>query len=217
MKRILPALLITLVATLGLAQSPAPDHSSSIQTVSIASKGQDVRSVLADLFTQAKKNFVIEPNVHFALYLSLSDMEFEEALGLVLKTSSLKYELQNGIYFISKDKGTTAPAATTPDKSSGKLSPLVLRKKLTVNLHKDDIRSLFAELTNQTGVMIEVDPKVPNYKVDAVLKAVTLKYALQNICKPAGLTYRYTDNLSIMIVQAPSPSAGLVKIEPASN
>jgi hypothetical protein len=172
----------------------------------VASKGQDVRSTLADLFGEAKKSFVIEPNIHFALYLSLNDVEFEEALGLILKTAGLKYELQNGIYFISKDKGGPVSPAPGTGKT-GKLDPTALRKQLTVNLHKVDLRALFTELTNQTGVMIEVDHSVPAYKVDAVLKAVTLKYALQNICRPAGLSYKFTENWSLLIVKATKPEA----------
>jgi type II secretory pathway component GspD/PulD (secretin) len=220
MKRILPTLIVILGAITCQAQnaSPAPAKSSNIETVSVSAKGLDVRSVLSDLFTQAKKSFVIEPNTHFALYLSLNDMEFEEALNLILKTASLKYQVQNGIYFITKDKGASAqfPQPVT-EKSNGKLAPITLRKKLTIAFHKADIRTVFSELTGQTGVMIEVDAKVPNYKVDAVMKDVTLKYALQNICRPAGLTYRFTENLSLSIIQAPSPVSSLVKIEPTGN
>lgn len=217
MKRLIPTLLLAIIAAAGFSQAGSSNTDSKIQTVSVASKGQDVRSVLADMFGQVKKNFVIEPNTHFALFLSLNDMEFEEALNLVLKTASLKYQLQNGIYFISKDKSpAVGQSVVTSEKTSGKLAPTVLRKLITVKFHKVSIRTLFADLTSQTGVMIEVDPKVPDYKVDVVLRGTTLKLALQKICRPAGLTYKYTDNLSLMIVPAPAPTADAVKIEAAS-
>ena len=213
MKRLVLILALALTALSALAQNAPSDKGSAIQTVSVSSKGQDVRSVLSDMFNQEKKSFVIEPNIHFALYLSLNDVEFEEALDLVLKTASLKYELQNGIYFISKDKSGISKLANASAKPTGKLSPMVLRKKLTISFHKEDIRALFADLTNQTGVMIEIDPSVPNYKVDVLMKGVSLKYALQNICRPAGLTYRFTDNLSLMVVKTPLKEE--VRIEPA--
>ncbi len=216
MKQILPTLLLAIIASAAFSQAAGSTTDSKIQTVSIASKGQDVRSVLSDMFGQAKKNFVIEPNTHFALFLSLNNMEFEEALNLVLKTASLKYQLQNGIYFISKDKSPNAGQnVVSSERISGKLAPTILRKLVTIKFHKVNIRTLFADLTTQTGVAIEIDPKVPDYKVDAVLKATTLKLALQKICRPAGLTYKYTDNLSLIIVPAPAPASDGVKIEAA--
>jgi len=81
MKRIL-ILCIALVPFLGICQGETKGEALP-PTVSISAKGEDVRSVLHDLFTQSKKSFVLQPSVRFVLYLSLKDIEFEEALQLV--------------------------------------------------------------------------------------------------------------------------------------
>ena len=191
------------VSALGQNTTKGPGAQTALTSATVSSKGQDVRDVLHDLFTQAKKSYVIEPNTHFALYLSLNDIDFDEALQLICKTAGLKYELQNGIYFVSRDhtaQPTPAPAA----KPTGKLSPLVLRKKVSLKAQKLDIRDLFKAFSEQTGLAIEVDPKIPAYKLDVLLHGTSLKFALETVCKAAGLTYRFTDSLSIEIIQMDS-------------
>src|SRR5262245_25895291 len=102
-------LLLSLLALTPMAHSMQDEQSDGIKTVSISAQGADVRTVLGDLFTQADKSYVIAPNIHFQLHLALKDMEFEEALNIVCKTASLKYELQNGIYYISKQTQESKP------------------------------------------------------------------------------------------------------------
>jgi hypothetical protein len=172
--------------------------------VSITSRGNDVRTVLFDLFTQAKKNFVLEPNIHFALYLALTGVEFDEALAVVCSTADLKYELNNGIYFISKlperAVGSAKPIETpVAPKPLGKLADRDLAKRVTTKLSKADIRAVFTELQAQTGVEITVDKGVPNFRVDAYLVSTSLKYALDVVTKAAGIEYVRTDNRTILI------------------
>jgi hypothetical protein len=189
------------------ADPPATTMPSS---VSISATGTDVKLVLGQLFGQVHKNFVIEPNTYFALNLSLDKVDFDEALMIVLKIANLKSELQNGIYYISKapakkptvdNSATTTPTTTVPAKPVGTLPKTVLTKKLTTRLAKIDIRELFTEITKQTGVTIEIDKSVPNYKLDAYLINTSLKYALDQITTAAGLEYKFTDTLSIQIIK----------------
>ena len=178
--------------------------------VSIDSKGSDVRSVLHDLFKQSKKNYVLEPNVRFVLFLSLSDVEFEEALQIVCKQASLAYERQNGIYYVTKKKSPvvesepknsevikTAPPVV--QKPKGKLSPDVLLKKITTKFDRTALRKIFAELAKQTGIEIEVAEDVIDYKMDAHLVGTSLKYALELITEAAKLRYEFTDNKTLLI------------------
>ncbi|HZH99419.1 MAG TPA: hypothetical protein VEX38_10650 [Fimbriimonadaceae bacterium] len=205
MKRIL-ILCIALVPFLGICQGETKGEALP-PTVSISAKGEDVRSVLHDLFTQSKKSFVLQPSVRFVLYLSLKDIEFEEALQLVCTTASLKYEVQNGIYFVSnapkakpeaeKKEPTEDPGQ--PAQPKGKLPESVLQKRLTTKFSKTDIRALFADVSKQTGVALEVAANVPAYKLDAFLNDTSLKFALDTVCKAAGLEYKFTENLSILI------------------
>ncbi len=208
------ALQRTLVC-LGLAFSLAapvlaqdkPDEASGNVTVTsnqvtIASNGKDIRGILFDLFTQAKKSFVLEPNTHFVLYLALTGVEFDEALEIVCHTAGLKYELNNGIYFLSKD--ATQPAVVKPEikaepKPLGQVTERELQKKLTTRLSKTDIREVFAEFARQSGIAIEVDKKVPAYKVDAFLIDTSLKYALDVVTRATGLEYVKTENRTLLI------------------
>ncbi len=175
--------------------------------VTVASKGQDVRPVLFDLFGQANKSFVLEPDIHFVLYLSLKDVPFDEALAIVLKMANLESEKQNGIYFISKAKkaapipqpqGTVKPLP----KPVGKLTAEEMKKSVSTKLAKTNIREVFLSFTTQTGIVIEVDSSVPEYKIDAYLMDTSIKYALDVITKAAKLTYTLTDNKSIRISKA---------------
>lgn len=203
------AILALLVCSLtpAFAQESSPEDGKDVQisqdsgVVTISSKGQDVRNVLFDLFSQSKKSFVLEPNVRFVLYLALSGVQFDEALEIVCHTAGLKYELTNGIYYVSK--GETAPAVKpVPEvepKPKGKVPDTDLLKKVTTRMAKTDIRAVFAEFSKQTEVQIEVDKKVPAYKVDAYLIGTSLKYALDVVTRAAGLEIVKTDNMTLLI------------------
>jgi hypothetical protein len=58
---------------------------------------------------------------------------------------------------------------------------------------------VFAELSKQTGVKIEVDPSVPAYKLDAFLIRTSLRYALDQVGAAAKLLYKFTDTNTILI------------------
>lgn len=172
--------------------------------VSVASKGQDVRSVLFDLFSQANKSFVLEPNVRFVLYLNLKEVEFEEALGIILRTSNLTAEKQNGITFIrtKSEKDTPNRPSPTPAPAArplGKIPAAELQKKVTTRMAMAEIRSVFAELGRQTGLRIEIGKGVPDVKIDAFLIDTSLKFSLDSICDAVGLKYSLTENRSILI------------------
>lgn len=182
-------------------QNSAP----SIPMVSVSAKGSDVRGIIHDLCTQAKKSYVLQPGITFALYLSLDNVEFEEALGIICTQAKLQFELQNGIYFISKAKAPIiAPAM--PPVHRGFLPKTVLEKTLTTKLLKSDIHVVFGEFGKQTGVTIEVDKSVPGFKLDAILTKISLKGALDKVTAATGLKYKFTDNLSILVFKPEDPN-----------
>ena len=103
-----------------------------------------------------------------------------------------------------------APAATKPTNTAGQgftnVAPIEVKPpsinltgRLTVQLKKMDIRAVFSELGSQAKVDIELDDTVPNYKLDASFYNVTLKFALDKICKAAGLKYSSTPSNTIRI------------------
>lgn len=196
MKKLVASFVFVSLALASFAQDALP-------MVKVNAKGEDVRSVLHELFGQAKKNYVLDPGVRYSLYLSLQDVEFEEALQLVCKMASLKYELQNGIFFVSKTSIAKPSVKPTPKveavKPKGKLPETVLTKTVTTRFDKVDLRALFAEVSKQTGVTIEVDKTIPAYKLDAYLLKTSLKFALVTVCEAAKLKYTFTDNLTILL------------------
>lgn len=220
MKNLLTTLSLILVfSTLGLsAPRAASADSSSPQTevqtasdglVTISSKGGDVRGVIFDLFQQGKKSFVLEPNVRFALYLHLEKVDFDEALALVLQLAGLQVEKQNGIAFINR-KPELKPVPQAPleqpkpspkpeAKPMGRLTERDLQKKVTTRFSKAEIKTVFADFSLQTGLIIEVADSVPAYKVDAFLLDTSLKFGLDALCGPAGLKWKLTDTMSILI------------------
>jgi hypothetical protein len=77
-----------------------------------------------------------------------------------------------------------------------------LTGRLTVQLKKMDIRGVFAEFGQQAKVDIEVDDSVPNYKLDAFFYNTTLKFALDRVCKVAGLKYTFTAGNTVRVSKA---------------
>ena len=210
MKRLtnlLTALLVLTPLTFGQDPASSPEQEKSVlsaksdSNVSIAARGADIRGVLFDLFNQARKNFVLEPNTHFALYLSLSNVQFDEALEILCHTATLKYEINNGIYYISKAEAVAPvkPKPETSPKALGKLTDRELMKKVTTRMSKTDIRTVFAAFQTQTGITITVSKSVPAYKIDAFLVGTSLKYSLDVITKAAGLEYIRTEDKSLVI------------------
>lgn len=228
---------ITLALALALMPLAAFAQEASVK---VNARGQDIRPIIHDLFQQAKKSYILDPNTSLTLYLSLNDVDFDEAFALICKTAGLEFEIQNGIYFIKPDpkgpsavKPKTQPATkpaetksvpanepipvippidvksnqttgrTSSTIGSGQkaqsLDKAIVEARITTRLQKVDLRVLAAELSKQSGVQIEVDDKVPAYRLDAYLLKTSLKYALDRITKAAGLNYVFTDRNSILI------------------
>ncbi len=219
MKRILPLIALFALAPVWAAAQTSGEAKSGSEVstqqdsglVTISSKGKDVRDVLFDLFTQAKKSFVLDPNVRYMLYLSLNDVEFDEALAIILDLSGLESETQNGIIYMKKKavakpnpnpQPEKKPAPATP-KPLGKLTDDELQKMLTTRFSLTDMRSVFQEFEKQTGIKIEVKENVPAYKIDAFLINTSLKYALDVVTTAAGLKWSKTDNKTILIELKP--------------
>lgn len=239
MRNLLIALFVVASAVL-YADGPTPPPAAPEATkgVSISAKGDDVRGVLTDLFRQANKNFVLQPGINFALFLNLNDLPFDEALAIITTTASLRFEVQNDIYFIAKARPATVPpktvtaartepttetqtaprTATPAAPSAGRLPEDVLKRRVTTRLKVTDLRVVLANLSVQTDVAIEIDGNVPAFRIDAFLIDTSLKFALDQITAAAGIRYRFTDNRSIRIFRdAPKPETSRVTLSTGKN
>lgn len=211
MKRL--ALILSFVA---IWVGPCLAQSADIKTdvdglVTVAARGTDVRPLLHDLFSQAKKSYVIEPGVRMVVYLSLSGVDFEEALQIICRNADLKYEIQNGIYYVSRANGpmNEDPKPDAPIKPKGKLPASALSIKVTTRFAKTDLGTVLASMGKQAGVKIELDPAAPHYKLDAYLIGAPLKQALDTLTKATGLQYVLTDEMSIWVTK-PDPNKVMV-------
>jgi type II secretory pathway component GspD/PulD (secretin) len=189
---------------------------ASDPTVTVVSRGHDIRLILTDIFAQAKKSCIIQPNLHVNLFLSIEDMDFDQALSIICKHSGLEYSIQDGVYYVRRTRTDPTPAmepavftkkyipalpavkpiqmamVTTPN-------PLALKKKITTHMSKADIRAVFSAFEEQSGVKIKVDDSVPAYRLDAYLNNTSLKYALDTITRAAKLSYHFSDANSIVV------------------
>ncbi|MBS1718716.1 MAG: hypothetical protein JSS72_13390 [Armatimonadetes bacterium] len=185
-----------------LLTSPfAMSDDSPIPTVKLSAKGTDVRDVLCDLFTQAKKSFVLDPGIKYSLYLNLDSIPFDESLTIICKTANLSYEQQNGVYFVRR----SGPAKTQPITAAAAPKPLgflpesYFLKRVSLNLTKTALSDIMTELSHQTGAPIEIAKEVPAYRLDAVLGPRTLRSALLGLTNAAGLKFKATNNRTILI------------------
>ncbi|MBI5707509.1 MAG: hypothetical protein HZC36_11045 [Armatimonadetes bacterium] len=205
-KTALIALALISMSPLALAQKTEGTPPTAVVTLS--ANTMDIRSALNSICGQARKNYVLEAGVTGVVNLALYEMDFDEALVVFTKAANLKFELQNGIYYFSRAKtevqkhAATPPKAVEKPKPKGPLPATALQKKITTRLDKTEIRTVFAELTKQTGIEFEITSKVPGYKLDAYLIDTSLRYALDTITKAAGLCYKLTENQTILIDKA---------------
>ncbi len=214
MKKIAILTLLLALPLLGFAQSPDPSAPVAVQgtQITISAKGTDVRGVLHDLFTQAKKNFVLENLPRTELFLSLNSMDLDETLEIICRLANLSYEIQNDIYYFSKVRpaNPTPPVgkpigvpATNPStvaaRAVGKLSQTVLQRAVSGTFNRIDLRAIAKQLGEQAKVTVEIDERVPKYKLDFKLNPTSLGFALKTISERLDLEVVFTDSQTLLL------------------
>lgn len=154
--------------------------------VSLQALGTDVRDALSDLFSQAKQDFVLSPQVKGQIYLTIHNQPFTIALNAVCEAAELKYARRGTVYYVQPLTGGAAGARA-------ELSEKVLLVKLvSLNLRGSDLKTALASLQKQTGAPMRLAPNAPNLRLNATLQKVSLQTALNAICTGTGLEYRWT-------------------------
>lgn len=216
MKKMKRTLAIIAIAAWGIAASAQTQEptENTPTIVTVNSNGLDVRSVLHQVFTQAKKNYIVDNGVFTRLYINLSEVTFETAIETICKNAALDYEIEGDLYRFFRPKQATAQvvqSASLPTVNKV-LDQSVLNKKINTRLDQVDIRKAIAEISKQAGVPIEVAPEVKALKVNAYLIETSLRYALNSITQAAKLTYVFTNKGTILICdpssdKTPAPAA----------
>lgn len=136
---------------------------------------------------------------------NVADLKFEKKQGIwyinrrikmfipsmnAQKTASTKGTESKGSETKStKTKQSTAAQGFATPEPKKTTSTMELNQKLSTRLTKTDIRDVFDEFSKQTKVEIVVDASVPHYKIDAFMFNTSLKFALERVCKAAGLKF----------------------------
>ncbi|GEM_PF-1401438 len=216
-------LITALIAAVATVQAPWAQNTketapvvSADQKVTVSARGSDVRYVLFDIFSQAKKSFVVEDTGIVNLFLNLNDVPFDQAVDLICQTSSLACEQKDGIYVFKKAKKPISQTQTTANTSQElevkvvkQLDPSILDKHLTIRLEQAEIRRVFNDIGKQIGITIEVAPEVKNLKVNAFLVDTSLRFALNSLTQSAKLVYSFTDHNTILVSDPDSVKNGV--------
>ncbi len=194
MKPLLAALVV--LPSLAFGQATAP-------RVSLDARGDDVREVLATLFAQVHRPYALDASIKGKLYVSFDRMPFPKALNVVLAQANLVARDQDGVTLIAPAPKPVAPKPVVPPKTAvtpvskpvekvekpTAIAPATLAHRVTTRLSRAPLADVFAALGEQAGIPIELDPDVPAYRVDAFFAKTSLRYALDRVCKAAGLRY----------------------------
>ena len=197
MKKFLVSALLLAISVVALAQN---------MTVRIKAKGDDLRVVLASMFEQTGQQYVIQTSARQGLYLSLDGVTLEYAIEAISEVADLEFEKKAGVWYVRTKKPVIhtqaqsfAPAAAAVTL---KIDPSILDKKVSTKLTKTSIKDVFAAFAKQTGTTIVIDKDVPLYKLDAFMYNTSLKFALERICKAAGLRYELAPGKTVRIRKA---------------
>jgi type IV pilus assembly protein PilQ len=102
---------VAVVSLLAVPAFPAPADVRAEANVSIDFKDADIRDVLLMMAEVGQFQVVVDPGVACKLTLKLKDVRWDTALDLALRSCSLGYDVDNGIYRIAPTAKLTAEMA----------------------------------------------------------------------------------------------------------
>lgn len=165
--------------------------------VSIEAQGKDAREVFAELFAQARKNFVVNVAVERKVYLSLKEVPFFRALKLLCEATQTRFAVREGVYYIE-------PLSTRPTPSE---SPAVEPKRVRLVGSAMPLRAVAAEIEKQAGVRVEVAPEVPDLRLSLNLPQSEVESILEAVCQGTGLRWERTaQGYRIQVAEPPKVS-----------
>ena len=145
MKLIVRAVCIA-VALAPLAAAHAQTTIAPLPSVSVDLQGAPIRAALEQIFRAAKVDFGIAPEVSGFVTLKVTDLPFEAALRLILRSSEipLTYSADSGIYLVK-------PRMTTPTVVSAPLAPEVTITRPAVSYDRIDFT--YADPADFAGIL----------------------------------------------------------------
>ncbi len=150
-------------------------------TITLEARGTDAREVFAQLFSQAKVDFVLQVDIQRTVYLTLRETPFLRALQLLCEATNTRYSVRDGVYYIAPIAG----AAPLPQVQVQETRPRTVRLVGAGIL----LRAAAAEIAKQAGVKVEVAPDAPNLRYNLNLPSVSVEAALNALCEGVGLRW----------------------------
>lgn len=198
MKTLLACLVSLALAPALMAQTNDVAVKTTGKNVTIASRGNDVRAVIHDLFTQSDKNYILDPNIRFTLYLSLKDVEFDEALQIILKTAGLKCDLQNGIYYVVRAPRPSTSAPQTDTKPTQ--SQVKTQEGAKSNGHgESQSQKQTPETTKTKGPLKSTDLQK---RVTTRHSKIDLRLLMEDLTKQTGITIYVNEKVPLYKIDA---------------
>jgi hypothetical protein len=149
--------------------------------ITLESRGKDAREVFAELFAQAKVDFVLQVDIARPVYLTLRETPFMRALQLLCEATNTRYSVREGIYYIAP-----MASASPPPPVQATERPRAVRlvgSGLT-------LRAVAAEISKQAGVKITIAPDAPDLRFNLNLPSVSVEQALDALCEGTGLRWQ---------------------------
>jgi len=149
--------------------------------ITLESRGKDAREVFAELFVQAKVDFVLQVDIARPVYLTLRETPFLRALQLLCEATNTRYSIRDGVYYI-------APLAAAPPPPPVQATD----RPRTVRLVGSGLtlRGIAAEISKQAGVKVTVSPDAPDLRFNLNLPSVSVEAALDALCDGTGLRWQ---------------------------
>lgn len=164
--------------------------------ITLEARGRPAGEVFAELFAQAKLDFVLNVAVTRPIYLSLREVPFMRALQLLCEASQTRFSVRDGVYYI-EPKSAAAPPPP----------PVSVIPKVRLVGTGLTVRSVASEIAKQSGLKIEVAPEVPDLRLNLNLPSVEVETALDALCTGTGLKWtRIEGGYRIQMGEPPKPS-----------
>lgn len=171
-------------------------------TITIEARGTDAREVFAELFAQAKANFVLQVDIQRPVYLTLRETPFLKALQLLCEATNTRYSVRDGVYYIAPITNAPPAPPPTPPIQVQEARPRTVRLVGTGL----PLRTAAAEIARQAGVKVEVAPDAPNLRYNLNLPSVEVEKALDALCEGVGLRWEKVEG-GYRIVPVSPPQA----------
>ncbi len=209
-KTILSTIAAILIAGTSTAQS-------TDAKVSINARATDLRATLANLFDQAKKSYIFQPNMHGIVYASFEDVDFSKALKIVCDNQGLVYDIRDGVYYV-RMATTSAPVPTetlikpTPATQTAVKTPAPKQPRPEKALGQSSVTTkpqISAEITAPKKVALSLEPlkkdpsgtprvlpmSILNKKVTARIQHGDIRKVFGDFARQAKITIEISDDV----------------------